>query len=327
MPTLWFAYSTIYGLDTPQPPNSPYSLTWNVGRFLRDKATSIGYEFQYRNLDLVCEDAIGADDIVIGHPWWPNGWMSEALDSSAKAKFILQPYQHDIVGKNESWWIRRLVDKADHCFWVTGPYWFDTMNEGLYGDWKSKSTRLDMAVDSSLHPHSKRTWGAPGKRRFLAIGADIHYKGLDMIADLARCGGFHLGYFGSAPHERFAHVPQFYHHGGRDFTPDVQATIASEYDFFISLARGDSNPTTLLETTSWGLLAACNDQSGYWANEPFVELKKDNMPFNLGVIDYLQSAPEYALKTRAEKIRQQVLDNHSWAQFCSTIWIEVEKWL
>lgn len=325
--TLWFAYSTVFGLDAPQPPNSPYSLTWNVGRFLRDKAASIGYDFQYRNLDLAFEDTIGSDDIVIGHPWWPSGWMSGALDNDAKAKFILQPYQHDIVGKNESWWIKGLVDKADHCLWITGPYWFDTMHEGLYGDWKTKSTRLDMAIDSSLHPHSKMTWNRPGKRRVLAIGADIPYKGLDMIADFARCGGFHLGYFGSAPYERFAHVPQFKHYGGADFTPELQKHLTEEYDFFVSLARGDSNPTTLLETASWGLLPMCNKESGYWPGEPFVELQKDNMAFNLAQMDLVQSMPEYKLNELTGFIRRQVVENHGWSKFCETIWNEVSKCL
>src|SRR5258708_40023480 len=112
------------------------------------------------------------------------------------------------------------------------------MEDVLFGTWKSKATRLDMAINPALHPHSKRTWGKPGKRRFLAIGADIPYKGLDLIADLARCGGFHLGYFGSAPRERFTHVPQFTYYGGVDFTPNAQAQITSEYDVFLSLARG-----------------------------------------------------------------------------------------
>lgn len=324
-PTIWFAYSTVHGIDSPEPPNSPYSLTWNVGRFLRDKAVSIGYEFQYRNLDLIFEDTLGPDDIVIGHPWWPNGWMSGALNSNAKAKFVLQPYQHDIVGKNESWWIKGLVDKADHCFWVTGKYWWDTMHEGLYGDWKSKSTRLDMAINPALHPLSKKRWNPPGKRKFLAIGADIPYKGLDMIADLARMGGFHLGYYGAATYEKFGHVPQFRHNGARDFTPDVQAWIANEYDAFISLARGDANPTTLLETACWGLLPMCNQESGYWPDAPFMELRKDDTLFNLAQVDYLQSVSEYELRQRAEQIRCEVVERHGWAQFCEAVWSEVSK--
>lgn len=326
-PTFWFSYSTIYGLDAPEPPNSPYSLTWNVGRFLRNKATAHGYAFRYVNLDDLGDYAIQPDDIIFGHSWYPEGFLTRAFDKPARAKFLIQPYQHDIVGKNESWWIRRLADAADHLFFVTGPYWWDTMHDGLYGDWKAKATRLDMAINPALHPHSKTRWNAPGKRRVLAIGTDIPYKGLDMIADLAQKGGFHLGYFGSADPAKFRHVPQFMYYGGADFTPAVQAAIARDYDCFISLAYGDANPTTLLETASWGLLPLCNKESGYWADAPFLELRKGDMAFNLAMIDHIQQAPEYALRQRAAAIRREVVERHSWERFTATIWAELEKWL
>lgn len=327
MPTLWFSYSTIRGLDAEEPRNSPYSLTWNVGRFLRERAEALGYGFHYVNLDDCADYPIGSDDIVIGHPWWPDGFMARALKSPARLKFVLQPYQHDIVGKNESWWIKELVEQANHCFWVTGRYWWDTMEQGLYGEWKAKSTRLDMAVNPILHPLSKTHWNSPNKRKFLCIGSDIPYKGLDMIADLARQGGFALGYFGSAPYERFANVPQFRHMGGCEFTPDVQARISNEYDGFISLAHGDANPTTLLETASWGMLPLCNKESGYLPDEPFLELRKDDVLFNLEQIDAFQSADEYALHVRSGAIRREVIERHSWKRFNETLWNEMEQWL
>lgn len=327
MPTLWFSYSTVFGLDAPEPLNSPYSITWNLGRFLRTKSAEHGYAFEYRNLDDVTPVTIGPDDIIIGHSWYPDGFLTSTLDRECKARFLLQPYQHDIVGRNESWWIKKIADACDHLFFVTGQYWWDTMSAGLYGDWKDKATRIDMAINPALHPHSKTTWGKPGKRRVLAIGADIHYKGLDMIADFACCGGFHLGYFGSAPYERFAHVPQFKHYGGADFTPELQKHLTSEYDFFISLARGDANPTTLLETACWGLLPMCNQESGYWPGEPFVELRKDDMVFNLDQLSMLQAMPEYKLNQQVERIQRQIKEHHTWACFNETVWAEVEKWL
>lgn len=327
MPTFWFSYSTVFGIDAPEPPNSPYTITWHLGRFLRDKLRGRGYELAYRNLDDVMPANVQSDDIIMAHSWYPRGFMTETLNCKVRARFLLQPYQHDIVGRNESWWIKKIADACDHLFFVTGPYWWDTMHEGLYGDWKEKATRLDMAVNPGLHPHSKKHWNAPGKRKFLAIGADIPYKGLDMIADLARIGGFHLGYFGAVSGEKFQHVPQFQHNGARDFTPDVQAWIANEYDAFISLARGDANPTTLLETACWGLLPMCNQESGYWPDKPFVELRKDDTLFNLAQIDWLQSASEYELRQRAEQIRCEVIERHGWARFYETVWSGLEPYL
>ncbi len=322
---LWFCYSTIYGLDSPEPLNSPYSLTWHVGRFLREKAREIGYAFEYRNLDDGSIDRIGARDIVIGHSLYPDGWMNRALDSQARIKLILQPYQTAMVAESERDWIKALFSKADHLLLITGPYWWDTMEAGPFAEWKGRATRLDMAVNPAVHPISKASWGAPGKRRFLAMGTHNPVKGLDLIADLATLGGFHLGYYGSAPLETFQHVPQFYHYGGAYFTPDVQARITREYDFFISLARADANPTTLLETACWGLLPLCNNESGYWPNSPFIELKLDDPLFNLAVIEMLQAMPEYRLRQKSLAIRNEIVERHSWPGFCWTIWKEIEK--
>lgn len=327
MPTFWFSYSTIHGLDAPEPPNSPYSLTWNLGNHLRRKATERGYEFRYVNLDDTSDYPIGAEDVILAHSWYPSGFLTNTLDKPVKARFLIQPYQHDIVGRNESWWIKRIVDQCDHCFFVTGQYWRDTMHEGLYGDWKAKSTRLDMATNPALHPFSKRTWNPPGKRTLLSIGADIPYKGLDLVAELARISGTKLVYYGNAPYERFMHVPQMVHNGGREFSPDVIQQIADDCDAFVSLAIGDANPTTLLETACWGLLPMCNIQSGYWPDKPFLELRKDDKLFNLRQLDWLQAAPEYELRQRAECIRETVMREHMWAIFCDRVWSEVQQWL
>jgi hypothetical protein len=117
------------------------------------------------------------------------------------------------------------------------------------------------------------------------------------------------------------------HNNGREFTPEVQASIANTCDVFLSLAIGDACPTTLLETTSWGMVAVCNDQSGYLENEPFLPLRLNDMKFNLEMLDYLQWIPEYQLREIAAKQREVVLAQHGWARFCDTVWTELEKWL
>lgn len=329
MPKLYFCYSAVSTLDDPEPISSPYSLTWHVGRFLRDKAIQHGYEFAYRNLDEKYGDEIGAGDIVIGHTLYPDGWMNGALDSKAKAKFVLQPYHHDMVGVSEIPWIKALFAKADRLLFVTGPYWFDTMERGPFGDWKARATRIDMAINAEQHRSSKTAWNKPGKRKFLAIGADSPCKGFDWIADLFRQCGYHLGYYGSAPMERFAHVPQFYHYGGAIFTPAVQADITREYDFFVSLARSDANPTTLLETTAWGLLAFANQESGYWPGEPFVPLKapctRNDMLDNLEMLDMAQRMDDYELRALAARTQAKIVGHYTWSRFCASVWAEVEK--
>lgn len=253
--------------------------------------------------------------------------MTRALDSPARAKFILQPYQHDIVGRSESWWALKWFAKADWLFGITGPYWYDTMHEGLYGDWKAKFTRVDMAVSPAQHPFVKRRWNPPGKRKLLAVGAYIPYKGLDLIAELARASGVYLGYYGNAPLEVFRHVPRFHHYGGALFVQPLIGQIADTYDGFLSLARGDANPTTLLETACWGLTGFCNKESGYWPNAPFLELRLNDLAFNLEQMEWLQTVSEYDLRMRAEQMRDLMVREYNWDKFTTTIWEVMQRWL
>lgn len=320
--TLWFSYSLPpdMSLDGLQPINSPYTITYYLGRFLRDRARERGWQFEYRNLDSSEQDNIGEDDIVIGHSWYPDGWLNRALHSPARFKFVLQPYQKDIVAPTESEWVKSLFARPDHLFLITGSYWWDTMGQGLYGDWKAKSTRVDMAVHPDAHPYLKRKWNRKGKRGFLCVGADIPYKGLDLVAELAQTAGVRLGYFGSAPKEKFQHVPQFRHMGGATFTPDLIQWVCDEYDFFISLARGDANPTTLLETACWGLIGFCNQESGYHPNVPFLELRLNDMAFNWEQLELWQQKDEDELQSRSLTMRQQIAEQYTWTKFATTVW-------
>lgn len=312
-------------LDGLAPINSPYTITYYLGRFLRERAREQGWDFQYVNLDDTTPCDIGADDIVIGHLWHPEGFMTQALHSAAKYKFVLQPYQRDIVGVNEAGWIKELMSHADHFFAITGSYWYDTMEQGLYGEWKAKTTRVDMAVDGNGHHYYKRQWNKKGKRGFLCIGADIHYKGLDLVAELAQTAGVRLGYCGNAQRERFQHVPQMQHIGGVSFTPQLVQYLCDEYDFFISLARGDANPTTLLETACWGLVGLCNNESGYHANDPFLELRLNDMAFNWEQLERCQNLDEDELQSRSLKMRQLMQTNYTWTRFTTTVWNGMTK--
>ena len=323
MPKLWFSYSTVQGLDADEPYNSPYTIAWHAGRYLRRLALEIGFEFEYRNLDDKTPADIKKGDICIGHTWWDGGFMDQALDSEAY-KIILQPYQHHMVSEADIPRLKEMFAKADRLCLITGEYWWDTMGETPFADWKAKAVRVDMAVNPHMHPFSKISWGEAGDRRFLCMGTDRPYKGLDYVADLMQLTGSHLGYYGDAPAQRFQHVPRFTHYGGARLDEAVQVKITKEYDFFITLGRADANPTTLLEAACWGLLPMCNDLSGYYADRPFIGLHTpttaDNILADLDVLDKLQMMKQRDLITRQRVIREYVIRHHSWARFNETIW-------
>lgn len=329
MPVLYFSYSMLSGhtLDSPEFINSPYSLTWNVGRFLRQKAADIGYDFEYRNLDDTRPVEFGPDDIAVGHTWFDGGFMHQALDADIRAALILQPYSACMVSEHHIPMVLDLWGKADHLLLITGPYWWDTMKSTPYAPLQAKATRLDMAVNAAAHPYMKRRWNKPGKRGFLAIGTSSPAKGMDLIAELARTAGFKLGVYGDVHSDIFQHVPQVKVYGGVDFRPERIQAICDEYDFFLSLARCDANPTTLLETMCWGLVGACNCESGYWEEEPFEELQLNDLASNWKQIDRLQSMSEHELQGLSIEGRLIAEQGYTWERFCNNVWAAVECWL
>ncbi len=323
MTTLWFSYSLRPDetLDSPEPTRSPYHHSWHTGRFLRAKAQERGWDFEYRNLNDTSPVTIGADDIVIGHPWFDgNTFIEQAFNQDCLAKFVLQPYTAKMVGPEAESLLHQMWTQADHLFLNTGKYWFDTMQDGPYAQYKAKATRLDNQVNPTRHPYSKRQWSDAGKRAALCIGYDNHIKGLDLVEELARVAGLRLLHLGTVADGFFQHVPQATSVSGMEFTPDNISWICQHYDCFIAMGRFDANPTSLLETACWGLLACCTKESGYWPDEPFIELRLDDLAHNLDMVDWLQRAPAAELQARADTIRQQVIDQHSIEARQNKIW-------
>ena len=330
MPTLWFSYSFLphHSFDSEAPIASPYKRTHYLGNHLRAMAAQIGYEFQYVNLDDTTPRTIGKDDIVIGHLWFNDGsFIQQAFDQECRAKFCIQPYTHKMVGDEALPTLFKYFDLADHLFLITGPYWFDTMPDTKFGRWHAKATRIENAVNPDVHIFGKTKWNPPGKRAALCIGYPNPVKGLDLTADLARVSGLRLGHCGHAAPELFEHVPQYTYHGGLQFTPDVIRWLCNQYDFFVTMGRYDANPTSLCETSAWGLMPFCTPTSGYWPGQPFAALQTDNLLFNLTQLETFQYMPEHKLIEWQTSIRDVIIRDFTWERTCSVVWEKMQEWL
>lgn len=323
MTKLWFSYSLPQGitLDSDEPSRSPYHHSWYVGRFLREKAQERGWEFEYVNLDDDTTREIGADDVIVGHAWFTeNAFMIQASRQECKARFILQPYTEKMVGPEALDLLHEQWGAADHLFLNCGPYWYDRMPDSDYAKYHQKVTRLDNFVNPVFHPFKKTKWNEPGKRGVLAIGYDNPIKGMDKVEELARVAGLRLLHCGSVAEGFFKHVPQAISMSGMVFDEHNIEWICEHYDMFITMGRFDANPTTLSETALWGLIPACTEQSGYYANDPFVNLKLDDIVHNLEVIEWFQYASVPELEEMQKRIRNYVLEYHTHERRIVYIW-------
>jgi len=334
MPTLWFSYSIgNHSLDGDEPLMSPYSITWNVGRFLRDKAAALGYAFEYVNLDDTTPRVFSADDIVIGHCWWSGGFMHQALNAAIRAVYILQPYSSGMVSTLDIPMVLDLWGKADHLFLITGETWWDWSDKTPYKDVLKNATRLDMAINPDLHQYRKETWNKAGKRGVLTIGSDIPAKGLKNVAELARIMGFRWGHIGGMNTDTHAHVPQFVLHGGVLLDADNQRKACADYDFMVSLANCDANPTTLLEASAWGLVTFANEHSGYFPAmypkdpspfAPFIGLQLGKLERNMETLHRWLYADEYDLQQVSQRQSAVVRGHYTWQRFTDTLWGKIE---
>lgn len=323
---LWFCYSFPADLDLDGAPsrNAPYTISHTVGRYLRDRARERGWAFEA--VDLTNGTIVEPDDIIIGHPWYPTGFMTSNI-AFCRNSFVLQPYTRNFVSPTEEWWVKIYLDFAKHIFFVTGEYWFDGIPASPYADFAHKMTRLDMAVSADVHPFSKRTWNPVGKRAALCIGNDTPAQNWAEVAELARTTGLKLGYCGNADPAIFEHVGNFKHFGGTIFDEATIAALCKEYDALICLHRESANPTVLLESAAWGLIPFCTEQAGYYANRPFMELRLGDLDFNWGQVDRLQSAPEAWLRARAQATRTLVEQQYNWSVFVNKLWSGIEQCL
>jgi len=329
MPTLYFSYSLPGGsLDIEEPLNSPYSISYNVGRMLRDKAALIGYDFAFVNLDSVIPVAFAPDSVVVGHLWdAPGSFMQQALNADIRAKIILQPYSHKMVSEGD---VARYVDmfsKADDLLFITGRHWFETMPTSPFAALYPKVTRIDMGLNTSLHPYLKTTWNNPGQRAICVIGNDIPVKGFKNVAELARMAGIRLGHFGNHRPGTFDHVPHMTYHGGVLFTPQTIEAVCAQYDAIAVIPESDACPTVLLEAASWGLAVYASKTSGYLANTPFHELRNGDTAFNVSQMRAFQEMSEYDLRRESLVTREVIEREYNWDKFCDDVWQKVEAYL
>lgn len=326
MPKLWFSYSSNHlALDAPPPLNSPYTIYWYVGNYLRSNAATIGYDFEYVELTDTTPHTFRPDDIVIGHTWWDGGFINNALNADIKAKFILQPYSAHMVSPGDVGMVLELFNKADHLFLITGEYWYDNMTNTPYAALQAKATRLDMAIDIRAHPYLKTKFNPVGKRAVCVIGNDTPTKGYRNVAELAIKAGFRLGHFGNAHDATFEGVPCMTLHGGYLFTPDVIAGICSQYDALVCLPVADANPTVLLEAAAWGLTVFASNEAGYLPGRPFLALQSGDDAFNIAQLRAWQNLSEYDLLTHAQHVRRIVEQDYTFTKMCETIWQKIRE--
>lgn len=266
---------------------------WSIGREVARGLRQAGHEVTQYDWDECRAIQPAPGDILLGHPHPEAGrvFRNSACGPWAKVT-AMSPWNGSAEYTAN---LDYIMDWCDDVILICGEYW----------QAKAKPrTCVDMAVRPAHFPAIKRKFNPPGQRKLAYIGCTLPIKGPDKIAEVAKSHS--VGHFG------YGSIPGTISHGYLDFVKSDALAVLAGYDFLITLADHDANPTTVLEAMCWGLIPLCSPGSGYTEPDVVVVDSPD-------VIEYWQHAPAEELQRRQEQGHALVRTKYTWSRFNQTI--------
>lgn len=303
---------------------SPYTITKHLYEALSCKMPTYLYHLTER-LQIQFDDS----DIFIGHPFFPFhkntvGVTELSLRQRRRPRVsaIITPLHCNLqvktnhLNKDYLEAVNTIIPYVDVVFAIMGEYWWKQWDWSPYAHWKSKMVRLDMAINTDDYPRVKKSFNPPGKRGYLYIGKNDPVKGIDFLCELfKKYNKYPVGWIGSGKD-----IPGIQRVSvNRPLTPDFMTHIARQYDFFITTSLSDANPTTILESMSWGFPVMCTPQSGYFESNYIKNVFSDNLEKSIQLLDQLQFAPEADLIQIADQANAVVKKDYTWDIFLCRI--------
>ena len=307
------------------PVQSPYENTRHLYLALSKKIPTRLYHLTER---VHCR--FQPEDVFLGHPYFPHaegkyGITELALKDRIRPRKValITPLHCDVkiktnhINKEFLDDVNKLLPASDILFGIMGQYWWDQWDYSPYSHWKSKMVRLDMAVDAQRYQRIKKLFNPKGKRGYLYIGnSSDPRKGVDFLSCLMnQFGDYPKGWIGSGPD--IPNVPRI--SDSRQLTPEFMTEVGKQYDIFISPAKADPNPTTILESMAWGFPVVCTPQSGYYGTDYRKNIYLDDIAKSVNVLNELQYADERKLMLMSDKARETVVSDYNWDKFTSTV--------
>ena len=259
-------------------------------------------------------------DILIGHVSpAPFTIMRRALKQAGwHKKIILQPFNEDI---KQIGFLDEFIDECDVYLAITGKYWFERVEKSPFSKWLPKMIHLDLAVDPNHFPFIKNKFNAIGSRKFVYIGNDYHYKNLDYLEKI----------FEEVPNIEIHTIgkvkssSKFINHGFLDFNKQENKVLLTNFDFMITVGSADANPTTILESMSWGLIPICTPTSGYHNVPGIVNVPLNNLKSSVEIIKSLNEMPIDKLLSLQTHGRKMLEKNYSWENFFKVVKTQIEN--
>jgi glycosyltransferase involved in cell wall biosynthesis len=312
------------------PIGSPYANSKFIYQGLKKRIETKFYHLHERGTI-----SFSTEDIIIAHPLFPyakgeKGITNRTVKKKAKPKIfaLISPLhchtelETSHINKSYLDSIDRLLPRVDLLFAIMGEYWWKQWDNSPYAHWKKKMVRLDMGIETKFFPRVKDKFNRPGERGFLYIGRNDPMKGISFLRQLAgELRQFRWGWIGSG--NEIPNIPRVSQ--VRSLSPEFMRGIANQFDFFITTGIADPNPTTILESMSWGFPVICTPQSGYFETDYLSNIFLDDLQKSIRVLNDFQYMAEESLLRRSVRAESAAKDFYTWERCVETIWSACEN--
>ncbi|MEK7464038.1 MAG: hypothetical protein AAB610_02895 [Patescibacteria group bacterium] len=307
-----------------KPTRAPHSISCHLIEAFKRKEGKIKFYDLYENT--VCN--LKSGDIFIGVPiqvFEEKAWGDSAihrvtartLEAYANRddikKVVIMPYTHDPRYNIATTELIKRYGK--NLIIVSGEIWKRTWDLSPLKEYVKDLLQVEMAVDSADYPVVKKSFNAPGKRKYLYVGHTGHYKNIAQMEALAEAlPDFQGGHIGLGTIKGWKKISDF-----ADLTPEFMSKIAEEYDIFMNTSSADASVTTVLEQMCFGFAVACTPESGY-AYDSIAALSINDTQKNVELLTSLQNEDEQSLLAKSRKNREYAIRFHNWDIFTEKIY-------
>ena len=262
-------------------------------------------------------------DILIGHPHSnPFTIFKRSLNNNRwSRKIVIQPFNGDLEQMSH---LYNVVDRCDEFIAICGTYWIKYINKSFLKIWKNKITQIDLGLYRKKYPFIKKRFNKIGKRKFLFIGNDYSYNNfaknlsyLELISKKSQ-----IKNFATIGNKKVGDIKHF---GWLDLSNKSSLKIISKYDFLIHTSNFDANPSTVLESMSWGLIPVITKECGYEGLNKNCYIPLKNVSSAVQKLNYLQNLEEKTLKKIQLENINLLEKKYSWQIFRKKIKKILEK--
>jgi len=287
---------------------NPWSIGNNISLALQDK-----YKIKNYNWTSIEKINPKKGDILIGH-CHPNPFTvfrRSIKNKNWKKKIIIQPYNEDPKQMSH---LYDVITECDVFLAICGEYWYNRISKSRFKSWKKKITQIDLGLDVLLYPKIKKKFNKINQRKFLYIGNDYPFnnyaKNLTYLKKISQSVGENN--FATIGNKSIGKIK---HYGWLNLQNKKNLNKIKKYDFLIQTSNYDANPSTVLESMSWGLIPVITPQCGYKKEKSIFNIPLNKVSKVCDIVDKLQHVSDQKLK-KLQLENWKILKNfYNWAKF------------